>query len=87
MGRNKALVILGIGVLIALLASLFTYGWLRKKGTVQAQTLETVSVVVASSDLPWGTVLTTDMVKLAPFFKQSLPEGHFANTAKWQGER
>jgi pilus assembly protein CpaB len=80
MGRNKALVILGIGVLIALIASLFTYGWLQNKGKVQAQTLETISVVVASSDLTWGTVLTTDMLKLAPFLRQSLPEGHFANT-------
>ena len=55
MGKNKALVILGIGVLIALVASLFTYGWLQNKGRVQAQTLETISVVVASSDLSWGT--------------------------------
>ena len=82
MGKNKALVILGIGVLIALIASLFTYGWLQNKGKVQAQALETISVVVASSDLPWGTVLTTDMVKLAPFLKQSLPEGHFADTSQ-----
>lgn len=84
-GRNKALVILGVGVLIALLAGLFTYGWLQKKGTAQAQTLETMSVVVASSDLTWGTVLTTDMVKLAPFLRQSLPEGHFANIAQVAG--
>ncbi len=85
MGKNKALVILGIGVLIALVASLFTYGWLQNKGKVQAQTLETISVVVASSDLSWGTMLTTDMVKLAPFLKQSLPEGHFANTSQVAG--
>lgn len=82
MGRSKALVILGIGVLIALVASLFTYSWLQKKGRVQAQTSETISVVVASYDLPWGTVLTADMVKLAPFLKQSLPEGYFADTTK-----
>ncbi len=82
MGRNKALAILGIGVLIALIASLFTYGWLQKKGRVQAETLETMSVVVASSDLPWGTMLTADMVKLAPFLKRSLPEGYFANTTQ-----
>ncbi len=85
MGKNKALVILGVGVLIALVASLFTYGWLQKKGRVQAQTLETMPVVVASSDLSWGTVLTTDMVKLAPFLKQSLPEGHFANATQVAG--
>lgn len=82
MGKNKALVILGIGVLIALVASLFTYGWLQKKGRAQAQDSETVSVVVASSDLPWGTMLTANMVKLTPFLKQSLPEGYFSDTAK-----
>jgi pilus assembly protein CpaB len=85
MGRHKALVILGIGVLIAFVASLFTYGWLQKKGRAQAQTQETVSVVVASSDLPWGTMLTADMVKLTLFLKQSLPEGHFANATQVTG--
>jgi pilus assembly protein CpaB len=85
MGKSKALVILGIGVLIAFVASLFTYGWLQKKGRAQAQTQEIISVVVASSDLPWGTMLTTDMVKLTPFLKQSLPEGHFANATQVVG--
>ena len=82
MGRNKAIVILGIGALIALIASVFTYGWLQRKGRVQAQTVETISVVVASSDLTWGTVLSTDKVKLAPFLRQSLPEGYFADVKK-----
>jgi pilus assembly protein CpaB len=85
MGRNKALVILGVGVLIALVASLFTYGWLQKKGRSQAQTQETISVAVASYDLPWGTVLTASMVKLTPFLKQSLPEGYFPDTTKVVG--
>ena len=85
MGKNKALVLLGIGVLIAVVASLFTYGWLQKKGRVEAQTQETIPVVVASSDLPWGTMLTADMVKLAPFLTQSLPEGHFTNTTQVAG--
>jgi pilus assembly protein CpaB len=85
MGKNKALVILGIGVLIAVVASLFTYGWLQKKGRVQSQTQETISVVVASSDLRWGTVLATDMLKLTPFLRQSLPEGHFTNTTQVAG--
>ena len=85
MGKNKALVILGIGVLIALVASLVTYSWLQKKGRVQAQTSETIPVIVASYDLPWGTVLTADMVKQVPFLKQSLPEGYFADTTQVTG--
>ena len=85
MGRSKAFMILGIGVLIAFLASVFTYGWLQKKGKVQAQTLETISLVVASSDLRWGTVLTPDMVKTASFLRQSLPEGHFVNVTQVAG--
>ncbi len=85
MGKNKALIILGVGVFIALVAGIFTYGWLQNKTRVAAQTQETLSVVVASSDLPWGTVLTTNMVKLAPFLRQSLPEGHFSNTTQVAG--
>jgi len=82
MGRNKAFVILGVGVLIALVASLITYSWLQRNGRAQAQNQETMSVVVASYDLPWGTMLTADMVKLTPFLKQSLPEGYFPDATK-----
>ena len=39
-------------------------------------------MIIASSDLPWGTVLTAGMVKSAPFLRQSLPEGYFADATK-----
>jgi pilus assembly protein CpaB len=83
MGRNKPFVIiLGAGLLMALIAAMFTYGWLQKKGKAEAGGQQTVSVIIASSDLPWGTVLTAGMVKSAPFLRQTLPEGYFADANK-----
>ncbi len=85
MGKNKAYVLFGVGVFIALLVSLFTYGWLQKKTRVQVQTVETQPVVVAAIDVPWGTVLRGEMLKVEPFLKKSLPQGYFADKAAAQG--
>jgi pilus assembly protein CpaB len=39
--------------------------------------VEAVPVAVASVDLPWGTKITGEMVKMTPFLKESLPPGYF----------
>jgi pilus assembly protein CpaB len=44
---------------------------------VQVQA-EAVPVVVAVSDLPWGTQLKPEMLTTKPFLKQSLPAGYFS---------
>ncbi len=85
MGTNKALIMLGAGMLIALLASIFVYGWLQKRSHVQVQAAETQPVVVAAVDLPWGTVLSTNVVKTEPFLKKSLPAGSFTDPAAIEG--
>lgn len=85
MGKNKGLIILGVGVLLALLAGLMTHGWLKGKAKAQGRASETETVTVAALDLTWGTVLTKGMVKTAPFLKQSLPDGYFLDPAKLEG--
>ncbi len=81
MGKNKGFIILGIGIFSALIVSVFAYGWLQQKSRVKVQAVETQPVVVSAIDLPWGTVLTKDVVKVEPFLKKSLPGGHFIDPA------
>src|SRR5512135_42011 len=85
MGKNKAVIILGAGMVAALLVSFLTYGWLQKKSNVQVQAAETQPILVAALDMAWGTVLSKDMVKAEPFLKKSLPPGYFVDAAKVEG--
>ena len=85
MGKNKAGIILGAGILIALLVSVFTYSLLQKKSKMQVQLVETGPAVVAAIDLPWGTVLSKGVVKVEPFLTRSLPRGHFADPSLVEG--
>ncbi len=76
---------LGAGMLIALVASIFTYGRLERKSSVQVQAAETRPAIVAATDLPWGAVIDKNMVRVEPFLKKSLPTGAFANPAALEG--
>jgi pilus assembly protein CpaB len=81
MGNLKAVVPIAVSLVIAFVGSYFIYTWIQKQQTpqevVQVQA-EAVPVVVAGSDLPWGTKLKPEMLKTTPFLKQSLPVGYFS---------
>jgi pilus assembly protein CpaB len=81
MGNLKAVVPIAVSLVIAFVGSYFIYMWIQKqqapKQMVQVQA-EAVPVVVAVSDLPWGTQLKPEMLKTTPFLKQSLPAGYFS---------
>jgi pilus assembly protein CpaB len=81
MGNLKAVVPIAVSLVIAFVGSYFIYMWIQKQQTpqqvVQVQA-EAVPVVVAVSDLPWGTQLKPGMLKTTPFLKQSLPAGYFS---------
>ena len=81
MRKNKAVIILFAGIFSALIVSIFTYGWLQKKSSVKVQAVETQPAVVAAVDLPWGTVLSQNVVRVEPFLKKSLANGYFAEPA------
>lgn len=85
MGKKGPVLVLGIGVVIALLVTVLAYNWLKTKGKTQAVTLETQDLAVASVDLPWGTVLNTQMIKGEPFLKKTLPAGSHVDIAALQG--
>jgi len=81
MGNLKAVVPIAVSLVIAFVGSYFIYMWIQKQQTpqqvVQVQA-DAVPVVVAVSDLPWGTQLKPGMLKTTPFLRQSLPAGYFS---------
>ncbi len=81
MGNLKAVVPIAVSLVIAFVGSYFIYTWIQKQQApqqvVQVQA-EAVPVVVAVSDLPWGTQLKPEMLTTKPFLKQSLPAGYFS---------
>jgi pilus assembly protein CpaB len=81
MGNLKAVVPIAVSLVIAFVGSYFIYMWIQKQQApqqvVQVQA-DAVPVVVAVSDLPWGTQLKPEMLKTTPFLKQSLPAGYFS---------
>jgi pilus assembly protein CpaB len=85
MGKKGPVLVIGIGVAIALLVTVLAYNWLKTRGSAQSVTLETQDVAVASVDLPWGTVLNTQMIKGEPFLKKTLPAGSHVDIAALQG--
>ena len=75
-----------VSVLIAVAGSFFLYQWMDKQKTpvevIQvAKKQDAVPIAVAAANLPWGTKIRPEMVKTAPFLKESLPTGYFVSTA------
>lgn len=83
MQKVKGFLLLGFGVVMALLTGLLVYNWLeRQQMTLSADTSRLIPeqgtmVAVAAVDLFWGTQLTPEMVKLVPMQKGNIPHGAF----------
>lgn len=80
-GKNKPMLMFGLALSIALLISILTYNWMKSLSGERAQQKDTISVVVAAADLPWGKSITADVVKVAPYLKESVPPGYFPDVS------
>ncbi|MBI5589805.1 MAG: Flp pilus assembly protein CpaB [Deltaproteobacteria bacterium] len=84
MGNMKPIIPFLVSIVIAVTGTWVIYQWVQKqrapKEVVQVQQTEAIPVVVASTDIPWGTKLQPEMIKMLPFLKESLPTGHFCNS-------
>ena len=85
MANYRSLVPLGGATVIALIVSVLTYGYLQNRVKVNDVVAGTHPVAVAMADLPWGTKLTSEMMKQVDFLKGSLPEGSFSDTTSLVG--
>jgi pilus assembly protein CpaB len=86
MNRARPFILLGAAALIALVTTLLIYNWLQKKsGVGQTAVLKTRPVVVALTDLTWGSAITKPMLGTKPFMGDSLPPGVFSDPANIVG--
>jgi pilus assembly protein CpaB len=84
MGKWKTMVPIVISIVIAVAGSVFIYRWINLKTApkeVVKVEADAIPIVVAAVDLQWGTQLKPEMVRTAPYLKESLPEGHFTRIA------
>ena len=74
--RNRTLIVVGIAVVLAGLAAFGVLRVLQNRPVVQVQVAER-HVLVATRDLPMGTMLAPDMVRLQAWPAESLVPGSF----------
>lgn len=81
MVRNRSLLFFGLAILLALGTSIMAYNWFQNQTPApqvkKIVKFEGTPIVVASADLPWGTPLTKEMVRVVNYPAEHLPEGRF----------
>ncbi|MDR3566498.1 MAG: Flp pilus assembly protein CpaB [Syntrophobacteraceae bacterium] len=87
MGKIRALLPFTMAVIVAFAAATMIYKWSKQKGPapVVSKTVQHTGVVLANSDLAWGTKITRQMLKSSPIAQADTPEGAFANPEKLAG--
>jgi pilus assembly protein CpaB len=83
MANYRAFIPIALSLFIAAIGSFFLFQWIENQRTptevIEAKT-ETVTVAVATADLPWGTKIKPEMIKTVSYLKESVPSGHFSKT-------
>ena len=86
MTRFKPYLFLLGAVVVALIASMVGYNFLQNSAAKpKVAPVEKVSIFVAASEIPAGTALASGMIKKADYFRESLPEGYFVDSASLVG--
>jgi pilus assembly protein CpaB len=82
----KATVPILLSLVIAVGGSYFIYQWIQRstapKEIVKVEKVDAVPVMVAATDLAWGTKITPEMIKTLPYLKESVPDGYFSTPDK-----
>jgi pilus assembly protein CpaB len=84
----KATLPIVISLVIAATGTYFLYQWMQSKTASEEVVMvdvKAVPVAVASLDLPWGTKITDEMIKMTRFLEESVPAGCFGNSDNLQG--
>lgn len=88
MGQKRPLVFLGVALGIALVTTVLIYKWLQGQQMIDVavpEVAEGVQLAVAKADIPWGTVLTDDSIRMVPYPEDSVPLGHFTDPKSLKG--
>jgi Flp pilus assembly protein CpaB len=74
MNRTRTIIVIGVAVLLALLASFGVYRYLSEKGRLADEArLQTVGIVVAIVDIPIGTTINANQVAITAWPKALYP--------------
>ena len=80
MNRNRIMVVVGIALLLAVLASLGAYKFLSGQSRVAEQArLQTVGIVVAQVDIPLGSTINPNQVAVSAWPKDNYPKDAFTD--------
>ena len=83
MAQNRSYLFFGLAVVLALITSIMAYNWFQNQGPApqikKIVKYEGKPIVVASVDVPWGTPLKKELVRLVNFPTEHMPEGRFEN--------
>ncbi|MGD9230893.1 MAG: Flp pilus assembly protein CpaB [Desulfobacterales bacterium] len=86
MERWRAFVPIVLALIVAVVASVLLYKWMKKQtAPKKVAKVETLQVAVAEVEIPAGTKLKPEMMKTAYFMKESLPQGYFSTPEKAAG--
>ena len=87
MGIWKAILPIILAVFIAFIGGIFTYNWVKRQVGPQKVSAEKETVMIASAgiDLPWGTKINKEQLKLVPYLKETLPPGYFSDLNQLEG--
>lgn len=78
---SAPVIMLVVAILIAALVSFWSYNFLKHKAAAGQVSANTQTIVVAAAEMPWGTVITAEVVKTQPYLKESLPPGYIVSPA------
>jgi len=89
MSKLKVVLPVFIALLIAGAGSFLLFQWMKslpqRESATEVEKVETIDVAVAATELPWGTKINPDMVKMVPFLKASLPDGYAGDVKAIEG--
>jgi pilus assembly protein CpaB len=81
MNRNRIMVVVGIALLLAVLASVGAYKFLSGQSRVAERArLQTVGIVVAVVDIPLGSTINPNQVAVSAWPKDSYPKDALSDT-------
>lgn len=85
MGKYRSVIMFGIAIFIALIATALIINWLQTKAKLREAPLQTQEVAVSKVYLKWGTILSKEMIETKPFLKKSIPAGYFPDSSSLAG--
>jgi len=89
MKKYGALIALGVAIIFGVLAVYLANKWMTSQQpevtTVVKEQLPTTKIVIASKDIPIGTMLNEQVLALAEWPKANIPKGAFHDTKELEG--